>query len=105
MDELAQRWPDQDRRDDALLRLLLRTATQAERWCLPNPRVPRDALNETERRALEAMSRGLTMTEAAVVLGVPLELLKSRLKMARRVLAAKNTTHACCEALRQGLIT
>ncbi len=89
-------WSDPDRRDDALMRCLLRVVVQPE---------PRDTLTERELRALECMSRGLERTGTAAVLGVSTDRVAGMLTVARRVLRAKNTTHACCEALRQGLIT
>jgi DNA-binding NarL/FixJ family response regulator len=88
------------------MRLLIRTVAQPDRWVMGNVvRVPRDTLTELERRTLEAMSRGLEREGAAELTGVSVEVVKDRLKVARRVLRAKNTTHACCEALRQGLIS
>jgi DNA-binding NarL/FixJ family response regulator len=65
---------------------------------------PPDALTPTQVRVLEALSRGLGDNGAADVLGVTTESVKTSSQLARRKLKAKNTTHACCEALRQGLI-
>lgn len=88
-------WSDPDRRDDALLRILTRVYEQPEE---------RSTLTPGELRAIEAMSHGLGEIGAAEVIGVRPLTLKKQLKRARRVLRAKNTTHACCEALRRGLI-
>ena len=88
------------------MRVLIRTVAQPERWIMGNViRIPRDTLTEPERRTLEAMSHGLDREQTGQVLGVSVEVIKDRLKVARRVLRAKNTTHACCEALRLGLIS
>ena len=61
-------------------------------------------LSPSELRVLEAISRGLTIEMAADVLGVGHETVKSQIKSARYRLKAKNITHACCEAIRLGLI-
>lgn len=61
-------------------------------------------LMPSEARVLEAASRGLTAEMTADMLGVAYETVKTELKSARRRLRAKNTTHACCEAIRLGLI-
>ena len=58
----------------------------------------------SERRVLEACSRGLTYEMAGDMLGISPTTVKEYLKTARYRLRAKNTTHACCEALRLGLI-
>lgn len=55
-------------------------------------------------RVLLCASRGLGTKESAVTLGVSTETVKSELAQARYVLGSKTTTHACCEAIRQGLI-
>lgn len=67
-------------------------------------RETRSELTAAEARVLEALSRGLTREEAAVLLGIGLESVKSHLKRIRRVLRAKTTTHAVAQALRLGLI-
>lgn len=64
----------------------------------------RRGLSESELRVLEAFSRGMTAEMAAELLGVSPETVKTQVKSARYRLRAKNTTHACCEALRLGLI-
>lgn len=64
----------------------------------------RERLTPSELRALEAVSRGMTGEMAAELLGVAFETIQSQLKSARYRLRAKNTTHACCEAIRRGLI-
>ncbi len=95
MEDLVQIWPDRDRRSDALLRCLI-DVHQHE---------PPDALTPNQARVLEALSRGLGDKGAADLLGVTIESIKTSSQLARRKLKAKNTTHACCEALRRGLIT
>ena len=90
---LSELWPDPDRRSEALLSCLCHVYEY-------EPQV----LTPMETRTLEALSHGLENSEAAVVLGVTLESIKSHAKVARRKLRAKNSTAACCEALRQGLI-
>jgi DNA-binding CsgD family transcriptional regulator len=95
MIDLEHLWPDEDRRDDALYRVALAIGR-----CPPE----RTAVHAGELRALQASSFGLDADGVSVVLGLSLETIKTQLKTARRALRAKNTTHACCEALRQGLI-
>lgn len=55
-------------------------------------------------RVLNAISHGLTNAEAAVVLGISLDQVKTELARARRALAAKNTAHAIARAFRHGLL-
>lgn len=91
MDELERLWPDTDRRDAALLRL--------------TARIDSVQLTAAEVRLLQALSSGLTEAQAAHVLGRSVAAVHDEATRARRVLGAKNVTHACCEALRRGLIT
>jgi DNA-binding CsgD family transcriptional regulator len=60
------------------------------------------ALTDPERNMLRALAAGLRISEAADVLGIPYETARDHLRRARRVLAAKNTTHAVALALRRG---
>jgi DNA-binding NarL/FixJ family response regulator len=92
--ELEQLWPDPDRRDDALLRLLV-DVYQAE---------PSVNLTPHETRIVEAFSHGMTERDAAAVLGLTFDSVHETAKLCRRKMLVKNMTHACCEALRQGLI-
>ena len=78
-----------------MLRLLIRMAATPDY---------RENLTERECQVLTAMSYGMERKDAAALLGISLETVKTRLDHARRALRAKNTTHACCEALRRGLI-
>lgn len=78
-----------------MMRLLIRCAAQPE---------PREYLTPRETQVIEALSHGLDSEGAADLLGIGLETVKTLTRRARRALRAKNTTHACCEALRQGLI-
>ena len=93
MEALRDLWPDDDRRDDALLRIGCDVLSYEE-----NPLTP------TQARVLEALSRGLGYDGTADVLGMGIETVKTHAKGARLRLRAKNTAHACCEALRLGLI-
>jgi DNA-binding NarL/FixJ family response regulator len=94
VESLRELWPDPDRRHDALVRLAV-NVHEAE---FP------DYLTPQQARVLEAMSRGLNRHETAELLGISVESTKTHLKLATRALRAKTTTHACCEALRRGLI-
>lgn len=94
---LEELWPDPDLRDDALLRCLVDVYTY-------EPSAPRP-LSPMQVRVLEALSHGLGDSGSADVLGIDFETVKGYSKLARHKLRAKNTTHACCEALRRGLIT
>ena len=88
-------WIDDDRRDGALTRLWAKVTVDAPQ---------RGSLTEAERLTLQAFASGCQRREAAVVLGVTPEAVKSRLLRARRTLGAKNTTHAVALAFRRGLI-
>lgn len=60
------------------------------------------ALTKVEARLLQAISFGLSDHEAADIVGVPYDTGQDHLRRARRVLAAKNTTHAVALAIRRG---
>jgi DNA-binding CsgD family transcriptional regulator len=94
MDALYDLWPDEDRRDDALIRVGVAVYGGE-----------RTGVTPAEVRVLQAVSVGLGYDGAADVLGVGVETVKTHLLHARRKLQAKNTTHAVAEALRQHLIT
>ena len=64
----------------------------------------RENLSAAELRTLEAMSRGVGIRGAADLVGYSTYTVQDHLVQARRVLQAKNTTHAVAEALRRGLI-
>ena len=106
MDGARPRWPDADRRDDALGRLGLRLGGVAT----SNRNRRRDVteggeyLSVAELRALACMSHGLGARGAADVLGVSEATVRAHLTQARRRLRAKDTTHAVAEALRRSLI-
>jgi DNA-binding CsgD family transcriptional regulator len=104
MDSLEELWPDPDRRADALQAI---TARIEGRRPFPQRGGQRGklALTPVEIRCLQAASFGLQMTEAAAAFGMGYETVQTHLKYARRKLRAKNTTHACCEAIRRGLIS
>lgn len=68
------------------------------------PRRERYQLSQGERYALMAASHGMRRPESAEILGVCEETIASRLERARRILRAKNTTHAVAIAMRLGLI-
>jgi DNA-binding NarL/FixJ family response regulator len=90
---IEELWPDPDRRDDALLRCAIDVASDDH-----------EALTPGQRKVLEAVSHGLGNQGAADALGLSIDSVKTQLQLASRSLAAKNATHACCIALRRGLI-
>ena len=59
---------------------------------------------EHELRVLTCLSHGLTLAQAAEVLGVGFETVRTQAKTARLRLGAKNTTHAVATALRLEMI-
>ncbi len=65
---------------------------------------PLTELTATESAALKAASHGMSRKETGVLLGASELAIGSRWREAQRKLRAKNTTQACCEAIRQGLI-
>lgn len=94
MDDLSELWPDPDRREAALYRVAGAVGDAEQRTVLYPP----------ELSALQAASFGLDTNGIAHVLCKSPTTIGVQLKSARRALRAKNTTHACCEAIRQGLI-
>lgn len=99
MDDLRERWPDPDLRDDSLLRLASRVI--ATPGGLPGEPV---TLTPRQRYCLSAAAAGLHSHEAAEVLGFSHAAVQRHLLHARLLLAAKNTPHAVANALRLGLI-
>ena len=97
MSSIGDDWPDADRRDYALTRILWRIDHQ--------PDQPDRPLSPRELRCLEGMSHGLERAGTAELLGIDEETVKNHLRAARRLLRAKNTTHAVAIALRDGLLT
>jgi DNA-binding NarL/FixJ family response regulator len=67
-------------------------------------RVTTDAVTSRELDVLRCFSRGLNRQMVAETLGISLQTVMAHTKKARTRLRAKNTTEACCEAIRQGLI-
>jgi len=63
------------------------------------------ALTAREREVLTYLSRGLEHTMVADALCIGYETVRTHLRTARAKLRAKNSTEACCEAIRRGLIT
>jgi DNA-binding CsgD family transcriptional regulator len=106
---LHEFWPDPDRRDAALQRVL--ESTYGRRVMNGKPGARRQpfrdpsALTPFELRCVIAASHGLTDAEIGTVVGVGVETVKTQLKGARRRLAAKNTTHAVAICLRKRLIS
>lgn len=106
--------PDADRRNGALVRILLLINKGVERR---NGRAANSAFRQTtqfgdapmlskrEKEVLVALSHGLGRQGSADALGVDLETIKTHTTRARRKLRAKDTTHAVAIALRTGLIS
>ncbi len=91
-------WSDEARRDEALLKLLVRVHSTP--W-------PADAemdLTPLELRCVVAASHGLGNIETADLYGYKYETVKTQMAIALRKLGAKNRTHAVAKALRRGLI-
>ena len=96
MSALEQEWPDEDRRHEALVDALC-DVYRAE----PDRS---SELSAIETRVVEALSHGVGQRGAAEILGMSPFTVNSHMKRISPKLGAKNTTHACCEALRLGLI-
>lgn len=90
-------WPDRLLHDLAQAPLVDEAAIRYK-----NP--ARLTLTERELEVLRCASVGLEMEHTADLLFVSFNTVQSHLKSARYRLRAKNTAHACCLALRQGLI-
>lgn len=67
------------------------------------PRVD-EQLSSRELDVLAYLSRGLTSAQVGTALDISEETVKTHSQNARYKLRAKNTTHACCEAIRRRLI-
>lgn len=88
------------------------TAEQKERLeaVRANPRISQRSndgppvLTRQELLVLVCLSHGLDERATAELLGKGMETVKSQSSSARYRLQAKNTTEACCEAIRRGLI-
>lgn len=63
-----------------------------------------ERLTRAELRVVSAMSHGLNREMTADTLGISVETVKEHTKNARRKIGAKNTTHLCCIALREGWV-
>lgn len=61
-------------------------------------------LTDREVEVLAYLSRGLEYDQVGDALFIARETVKTHARTARLKLRAKNTTHACCEAVRRGLI-
>lgn len=88
---LDAEWPDPDRRENALERLLLRVA-ECE-------------LSPAEVGCLQGIASGLTERETAEAFGWNKDSVHKMLERARRLLGAKTSAQAVAIALRAGLIT
>lgn len=64
----------------------------------------RGGISSRELDVLRCMSRGLTRAMTAELLYVEETTVQRHLQNVRAKLRAKNTTQACCEAIRRGLI-
>lgn len=63
-----------------------------------------EPLTKVQLDALRYLSRGLTLDQTADALFKSPDTIKTQMKSVRYKLHAKTTMHACCEAIRQGLI-
>lgn len=87
-----------------LLRRLADAPLLEERQLRSANPVRTSVLTTSEVRVVDAVSRGLEAQMVGDLLGISGNTVRSHLRAARYKLRAKNTTHACCEALRRGLI-
>lgn len=91
--------PDEDRRDDALLRIGAVVAHADDIWQTAG------TLTTRQREILSLLSEGLTYEEAATELGVGVESVKGHMRDARQRLGVKSSLHCVTEAMRRGLLT
>jgi DNA-binding NarL/FixJ family response regulator len=98
-------WADPDRRADALDRVAAKVSLTDEQLAEVAEWQPkRLEPSSAELNALTYASHGLGVKEIADALGVGTETVHTHLAHARRKLAAKNTCHACCIAIRRGYL-
>lgn len=108
MDGVRDIFPDEDRRDAALVRLGRRVSLDlAERngrkrgiYYRPRRLTPTPA----QLRVIEAISHGVGNRGAAELLGLSPDTVKTHLKQASRLLGAKDRAHLVALALRLRLI-
>jgi DNA-binding NarL/FixJ family response regulator len=93
---------------DKLLRRLARTTwipeTEISQGAYVHRHDESDPVTEMELKVLFLLSHGLTRTQTAETLVKDLETIKSQMKTASYRLRAKTVAHACCQAIRRGLI-
>lgn len=75
-----------------------------ERWLTGSTVITTNVLSDAELRVLAAASHGLEYQMIADLYVVEKSTVQTQLRSARLKLRAKNTTHACCVAMRRGLI-
>lgn len=61
-------------------------------------------ISARQKEILQLYSDGFQQKEIGIKLGISIQTVMSHLDRVRDYLDAKNTTHACCIALRKGLI-
>ena len=66
---------------------------------------PERSLTAMETRCLLVLSHGAGISGGAALLGISYYSFRDHTTRARRILGAKDTTHAVAEALRRGIIT
>lgn len=102
-------WPDEDRRDAALVRVSRRVSFDvAEQnghgrnrsYVQPRRLTP----TQGQLRVIEAISHGVGNRGAAELLGISPETVKAHLRQASRMMGAKDRTHLVALALRLRLI-
>ncbi len=110
---LEESWPDEERREAALVRLLQRCLAdrrstngrgaidRRRRYYRPPPSLE---LTDKELLVLKALSHGLTLIDAADVTGFKYEWCKEALKNIKRKLGAMTRIQAVAIAIRLGLI-
>ena len=94
-------WPDKLLHD--LARAPLTDEPTVNAMLSTYPAAMREDLSDRELEVLRYASHGLEATHTAELLFLSPHTVRSHLKTARFRLKAKNTAHACCLALRQGL--
>jgi DNA-binding CsgD family transcriptional regulator len=100
VDDVESDWPDRLLHDLARAPIVEEEVADFAKTYASAVRV---ALSQAELRVLHYASLGLEAAHIGDLLYVSENTVKTHLKAARFRLKAKNTTHACCLALREGL--
>lgn len=89
---------------DPILEIIARRDDLERKAPQHHAREATEELTPYEIQVLRYFSQGLEYKMVADAMNRSINTVMTQMKSARKKLRAKNTTHACCEAIRRGLI-